>query len=158
MMIDGFAPEGITNLAVDSIFMMPHLGVLAQVNEDAAIEVFEKDCLIYLGPVVAPVGVAPYGKPCMTVEVQGKGTFTLAVGEMTLVPLAREEEVEVTVIPHRKFDAGAGRGKTVKQNVRGGVVGLILDARCRPIQLPAVHDERIAALQRWNKALNIYPE
>ena len=29
MMIDAFLPEGVTELAVDSIFMMPQLGVLA---------------------------------------------------------------------------------------------------------------------------------
>ena len=34
MMIDAFQPEGITRLAVDSIFMMPQLGVLAQVNRE----------------------------------------------------------------------------------------------------------------------------
>ena len=158
MMIDGFAPEGITNLAVDSIFMMPHLGVLAQINEDAAIEVFEKDCLIYLGAVVAPVGVAPYGKPCMTVEIHGKGKWDLKVGEMKLIPATYDEEVEITITPNKKFDIGAGRGKTIERKVKGGVVGIILDARCRPIILPEAHNERINALQTWNKELNIYPE
>ncbi len=158
MMIDGFAPEGITNLAVDSIFMMPHLGVLAQINEDAAIEVFEKDCLIYLGAVIAPVGVAPYGKPCMTVEIHGKGRWDLKVGEMKLIPATHDEEFEVTIIPNKKFDIGAGKGKTIERKVRGGTVGIILDARCRPIMLPEDHNERITALQSWNKELDIYPE
>src|SRR4029079_6564 len=49
MLIDAFEPEGVTTLAKDSIFMMPHLGVLAQVHPQAALEVFERDCLIYLG-------------------------------------------------------------------------------------------------------------
>ena len=49
MLIDAFLPEGITQLAVDSIFMMPQLGVLSTVHAKAAVEVFEKDCLIYLG-------------------------------------------------------------------------------------------------------------
>ena len=43
MLIDAFQPEGITRLAVDSIFMMPHLGVLSSVNEIAATQVFERD-------------------------------------------------------------------------------------------------------------------
>ena len=33
MLIDAFMPEGITQLAVDSIFMMPQLGVLAHVDK-----------------------------------------------------------------------------------------------------------------------------
>ena len=36
MMIDSFYPEGFTKLAVDSIFMMPHLGVLSEVHPEAA--------------------------------------------------------------------------------------------------------------------------
>ena len=55
MLIDAFQPEGITRLAVDSIFMMPHLGVLSSVNEIAATQVFERDCLIYLGTCIAPI-------------------------------------------------------------------------------------------------------
>ncbi|MFQ6061319.1 MAG: glutamate mutase L, partial [Thermoplasmata archaeon] len=57
MMLDAFQPEGITRLAVDSIFMMPHLGVLSAVHEEAATEVFERDCLIHLGTAVAPKGI-----------------------------------------------------------------------------------------------------
>ena len=61
MMLDAFEPEGVTHLAVDSIFMMPQLGVLAQVNQEAATQVFERDCLIHLGSCIAPVGVAKPG-------------------------------------------------------------------------------------------------
>src|SRR5262249_51584062 len=38
MLIDSFEPEGFTTLAKDSIFMMPHLGVLAQVHPQASLE------------------------------------------------------------------------------------------------------------------------
>ena len=56
MLIDAFLPEGVTRLAVDSIFMMPHLGVLLTVHEKSATEVFNKDCLVPLGTCIAPVG------------------------------------------------------------------------------------------------------
>ncbi len=69
MMIDAFLPEGITRLAVDSIFMMPHLGVLAEISEKAATEVFEKDCIVYLGTCVAPVGRGKYGKTALSAEI-----------------------------------------------------------------------------------------
>ena len=66
MLIDAFMPEGITQLAVDSIFMMPQLGVLANIDKDnlkenasqAALEVFDNDCLIRLGTCITPVGKA----------------------------------------------------------------------------------------------------
>ncbi|HEX2998699.1 MAG TPA: glutamate mutase L, partial [Armatimonadota bacterium] len=62
MLLDAYQPEGITMLAVDSIFMMPHLGVLSTVIPEAAMQVFERDCLIKLGHVIAPAGTAREGE------------------------------------------------------------------------------------------------
>ncbi len=161
MMIDGFAPEGVTHLAVDSIFMMPQLGVLAQLNEDAALEVFEKDCLIRLGAVIAPVGNDTWGKPCVSVEIARAGGATaqqrVPAGELVLLPLGEHEEAEVTIVPSKRFNLGAGAGKAVTRRVRGGVVGLMIDTRGRPLHLPDDPATRIAALQRWNTALGAYP-
>ena len=68
MLIDAFQPEGITRLAVDSIFMMPQLGVLSTLHPTAATEVFDKDCLIHLGTCIAPRGSGKPGAPCMQVS------------------------------------------------------------------------------------------
>ena len=73
MMVDAFEPEGVTALAKDSIFMMPHLGVLASVHDNAALEVFERDCLIYLGTCIAPVGSGKPGRACFGYEIRGDG-------------------------------------------------------------------------------------
>ena len=62
MMLDGFEPIGVTILGVDSIFMMPQLGVLAQVHPEAATHVFLRDCLIPLGACIAalrPASTSP---------------------------------------------------------------------------------------------------
>jgi hypothetical protein len=62
----------------------------------------------------------------------------------------------VSVEPRRGFDVGAGSGKTVERTVKGGTVGLILDARGRPLTIPAGPDRR-ATLRRWYETLNLYP-
>jgi len=160
MMIDGFRPEGFTELAVDSIFMMPQLGVLSTVHEQAALQVFHRDCLIRLGWCVAPVGTGKAGQPCMRVEVRAAGrseTHEVAVGDLQLVPLELGTRAEVVVYPARGFDMGAGPGQSVSREVTGGVVGLILDGRGRPFDLPSDRAARVAMLERWNQALNIYP-
>ena len=136
MLIDAFEPEGITELAKDSIFMMPHLGVLASVHPAAALEVFEKDCLIYLGTVIAPRGVGKPGRVCLRYEMTGdtlSQAGELAVGEMETLELGLGETAEVVVTPMRGFDVGNGSGKPIRRTVRGGTVGLILDGRGRPI-------------------------
>lgn len=158
MLLDAYQPEGITELAVDSIFMMPQLGVLSTIQPEAAAHVFERDCLIRLGTAICPVGRPRRAGSPATVEVRG-GRFEMAAGEIVSIPLGVGEEAEVTVTPAREMDAGAGRGRPVVKRVRGGAAGLILDGRGRPLRLPAEEGERLAALRRWSSALGLpYPD
>jgi len=161
MMIDAFLPEGITELAVDSIFMTPQLGVLSTVHEIAATQVFERDCLVILGPCVAPIGSAKPGAPCVTVEWAPESgapsRHAVAFGTLLCVPTAGERG-KLTATPERGFDLGAGKGKPVARTVRAGVVGLVVDARGRrPFALPEEPAARIARLREWNRALDLYP-
>ena len=160
MLIDAFQPEGITRLAVDSIFMMPHLGVLSTVNEGAATQVFERDCLIYLGTCVAPVGSGKPGTPCAAYEVvlpDGPRSGELRVGELIRLPLVQNAEAELVLRPARNWDAGAGRGQEMRATVKGGEVGLILDGRGRPIVLLEDEAERVHQIDTWSKTLDLYP-
>jgi len=159
MLIDAFEPEGFTTLAKDSIFMMPHLGVLSEVHERAALEVFTRDCLIYLGTCVGPRGQGRPGRPCFRYEVNAGGlneTGEMLVGDLKLLPLADGTTATVTVRPARGFDCGGGSGKEVTREVRGGTVGLILDARGRPLALPADRAACRMATARWVSALGLY--
>ena len=52
---------------------------------------------------------------------------------------------------------GAGDGKKVLGKVTGGVVGLILDARGRPISIAKDEAARVQQLQSWARAVDLYP-
>jgi len=164
MLIDAFLPEGFTALGVDSIFMMPHLGVLAQVSDEAAEQVFDRDCMIYLGSVLAPAGQARrYGDPVCEYNIEfpdGKReSGTLHYGDLKLFPqLGVEDEALVEANPTRAFDVGDGRGKPLKKRMRGGVVGLVLDGRGRPLGLNADHDARRKQLLTWGAVMNSYAD
>ncbi len=160
MMIDSFQPQGITTLAKDSIFMMPHLGVLAQVHPQAALEVFERDCLIYLGTCVAPAGNGREGKSCFKYALKGSGldeSGEIACGEMKVIPLGVGQTARIVVEPARGFDAGEGAGKRVEKEIKGGTVGIVLDGRGRPIALPEQFEARRAAVDKWARTLDLYP-
>jgi uncharacterized protein (TIGR01319 family) len=162
MMVDAFLPEGLTHLAVDSIFMAPQLGVLSTVHEEAATQVFERDCLIRLGAVLAPLGSARAGSPCLTVEIAVPGRPTVdrkvAFGELVLLPLPPDGKARLTAVPERGFDLGLGKGRVLTAEIHGGVVGLIVDARGRrPFTLPTDPASRIEHLRTWNRALDLYP-
>jgi len=162
MMIDAFEPLGITQLAVDSIFMMPHLGVLSTVHEQAATEVFIKDCLIPLGTCVAAQGIGKPGEVCFEYTLAFPGgevvKDALSFGEIRRYPLGADEAAAIEAPPPKSFDLGAGKGKKIEGKLRGGVVGLILDARGRPIALAKDPKERMEQLRRWSTAVDLYPD
>ncbi len=159
LMMDAYQPEGITAIAVDSIFMMPHLGVLAQINEQAALDVFYKDCLVRIGTCVAPKGIAKENENIMEwdmVEEGGKKhSGTLRYGEIIKIPM--EGNAQLTAKPVKGFDLGAGPGNKISKKVEGGTVGIVLDGRGRPLSLPKSHAKRIENLNKWYKAMEIYP-
>ncbi|MCH7701817.1 MAG: glutamate mutase L, partial [Planctomycetes bacterium] len=161
MLIDSFEPEGITTLTKDSIFMMPHLGVLAQVHPKAAMEVFDRDCLIYLGTCIAPAGRGKPGKRCFSYSLKGdrvNESGEIAWGEMKRIRLGVGETADIVVQPARGFDAGAGPERRVARTICGGTVGVILDGRGRPLQLPEDSRECRRKLQGWYDAVGLYPE
>ena len=162
MMLDAFLPEDVTELAVDSIFMMPQLGVLSTVHPRAAKEVFEKDCLIRLGSSVAPVGPGKEGVTMLHVALElpdGKREgFSVPYGAVRLIPLAAGETAQAVLKPEKGFDVGEGKGRERTVTLKGGVVGLVFDCRGRrPFRLPEDRARRIAKLAEWNEALGIYP-
>jgi len=154
MMLDAYQPEGVTMMTVDSIFMMPHLGVLSEHLYEAARQVFEYDCIVKCGHAICPVGTGKPGDVVMSVK-SATQDFSLQLGDMKVIPLGRGEEVEMTITPGKTFDLGAGKGKPITRKFEGGTVGLVFDARGRPFTLPTSDSERIAKLRTWLEAFGL---
>jgi uncharacterized protein (TIGR01319 family) len=164
MMIDAFQPQGVTMIAVDSIFMMPHLGVLSTINEKAATEVFEKDCLIYLGPCISLTNSGKHGSHCLDCSItysDGKKLEdSLLFGEIKVFELKEGEKAEVEVTPARQFNLGEGKGQKITKEITGGVVGIVIDARGRPLDLDSSKGKEPLPerLLKWIKAFDAYPD
>ena len=155
MLLDAFEPTGITELAVDSIFMMPHLGVLAEVCPEASTEIFNRDCLVKLATTISAVGRAKKGKPVMSYSVDGIGSGELMVGEVVLLKVGEGESVKAELVPESRIDIGAGKGVRIEQKLIGGKVGIILDARGRPLELESDESKRIETLKGWYKEFDL---
>ena len=169
ILTDAWQPEGVTKMFQDSVFMMPHLGVLSTVYRDAAWSIFDKDCLVRLGTCIAPVGTIAgnvkaraRGARVMTVELTlpdgGTVEEELNFGELKLIELPERQEAKAVITPAKNFDMGEGPGHAVKRTIMGGVAGVLLDARGRPIYLPEEDDARNELLIKWFRALDLYPE
>jgi hypothetical protein len=164
MLIDAFEPQGVTRLAVDSIFMMPQLGVLSSVLPEVAMEVFRRDCLVPLGTVIAPVGPstslrtgrAREGEVIFDWRIGGE-SGQLRAGELRRLALATGESAEAELEPARGLDVGAGKGRRWTGTVQGGAAGVILDGRGRPLALPADEQERLRKLSEWMQTMGAMP-
>jgi len=156
MLLDAFQPEGVTGLMVDSQFLLPHIGVLIDREPDAAADILAREALVPLGTSVCPVGPAVSPGTAVAKVQTANDAWEVVAGEIRLVPV--EGEAEAEVLPRKEFDVGKGRGIPVKATLAGGSVGLILDGRGRPLELPKGQSERIASLKRWYKAMSVYPD
>ena len=154
MLVDAFLPEGITEIAVDSIFMMPQLGVLSEVHEKAAIEVFSKDCLVRLGTCIAPVGsnnnsneVLEYSFEFNNKKVEG----ILKFGEIVLIDV-NYISVKTKLIMKENYTINGL--SEFQDDIYGGEVGIMLDGRGRPFDFNTFNKDSI---KDWSIQTNEYP-
>jgi uncharacterized protein (TIGR01319 family) len=162
ILTDAFQPEGITKLYQDSVFMMPHLGVLSKAFPEIAWNIFDKDCLIRLGTIIAPSGTANQGEEVVNVrmEMPDETVFErdLPFGEIVKVPLAERMKAKTIISPKHNFNIGAGPGKSLETTIEGGIVGVVIDTRGRPLTLPEDNEERRKILVKWFDSLDLYPK
>lgn len=140
MLIEGFGLEGITQLAVDSIFMMPHLGVLASVHPEAAREVFEDDCLVHIGVAVVPLYNDRRVRDGALAEVflDDQRLGEVRVGEVSRFATQTVGKGFLKVVPlHPSVNVGSGSGVPVSREVTLSEGGVICDGRNRPLRMPA---------------------
>jgi len=142
--------------------MMPHLGVLSTVYPEAAWQVFDKDCLIRLGTVIAPTGRANDGEEVLDVEMEmpdgSSIKETVEFGTIKRIMLPEREKTKATISVKRGFTIGPEGQRRIEAELIGGIVGIIIDARGRPLLLPKENSERRDKLVEWAKSLDLYPE
>ncbi len=152
MMLDAYELEGLTQLAVDSIFMLPHLGVFSTVHPEAAEEILMRDCLINLGHAIAPIYPQKFKDPILAiVKLEGKEIGKVRKDEVTLIRSNSigSGKVQLSIEPtHKTIDVGVGRGEPNLKEIEIGQVGIVLDGRNRPINFPQDEKERISWQQK----------
>jgi hypothetical protein len=140
MVIDAFLPEGVTTIAKDSIFMLPHLGVLSKLNPQAAIDVFEHDCIVNLCTCIAPVSThrmsgGGAGSISFEIVVEGRTVKgSVKEGQLKLISLPLAKQVALKLIPGRKWNIGSGYGKNRSVQFVSGTLGVLFDCRGRPFE------------------------
>ena len=83
---------------------------------------------------------------------------SLPYGDLRVLPLDIDQTAEIEIVPAKNFDVGEGKGRHVKKKISGGVVGIVIDTRGRPVTLAKDKASRMEQIRQWTKAIRAYPE
>jgi hypothetical protein len=154
IMLDALQPAGVTGIALDRLRMVAPAAATAMISPVAAAQVLERDALLNLGTVVAPIGLSREGDIALSFKIDYEDGRSLQVevpfGSLEVIPLPAGQTATLELRPSRHFDVGLGtKGQAGMTKVEGGVIGIIIDARGRP--LPIARDPEIQreTMQRW---------
>lgn len=151
--LDGLQPLGISTILLDVNRATPALGAVAGVKPLAAASALEAGTLVSLGTVISPLGRGRSGETILKVKIMyedgGKLDVEAHYGEIEIWPLLPGQHATLELRPGRRFDIGLGPGRGGAVHAIGGLVGLIVDARGRPLTLPDNPDQRHRLLNRW---------
>jgi hypothetical protein len=153
-LLDGVQPTGVTTLVLDQYHLAASLGAAAAINPVLAVQVLESSTFLNLATVITPVGNARPGTPIlrvrMAVEGGGETGMDVKAGSLEVLPLPAGQPAKLTLQPLQRSDVGmgsAGRGGSLR--IVGGALGVVVDARGRPLTLPNDQARRFELLKKW---------
>jgi len=155
VLLDAIQPTGVCTLVMDPHSLTPALGAAADPLPMVAVQVLGSGGFVSLGTVVAPVGRARQDRPVLKLRLEKEGSGEVVEGEvrfgqLVVLSLGPGEYGRLTLRPEQGFDVGfGGAGKAGAVRVTGGAVGLIIDARGRPLQLGKDEGRRRELNQKW---------
>ena len=135
IMADGFNLVGVSQIAVDKVFMMPHLGALSEVDKQIASTLLFQECLVPLCWLVGAISAKKLkkGSSLAKVYIEDNLKAEIIVGNRDVLPLEINHNQNITVRPiNRHIDCGAGKGNEFKYTFKSSSnLPLYLDgARC----------------------------
>ena len=154
-LLDAVQPRGITTLVLDPYNLVPAVGAAAGLLPMITVQVLESGSFVSLGTVVSPVGRGREGKPVLRIRIEPESggepiEGIVRYGQLLLLPLRQGEHARMTLRPEKGFDVGfGGRGKAGALRVAGGALGVIIDARGRPLELSNDPAHRRELNQKW---------
>ena len=154
-LLDAVQPRGITTLVLDPYNLVPAVGAAAGLLPMITVQVLESGSFVSLGTVVSPVGRGREGKPVLRIRIEPESggepiEGIVRYGQLVLLPLRQGEHARMTLRPEKGFDVGfGGRGKAGVLRVGGGALGVIIDARGRPLELSKDPAHRRELNQKW---------
>ncbi|TYB31435.1 MAG: helix-turn-helix domain-containing protein [Candidatus Mcinerneyibacterium aminivorans] len=124
ILIEGFKPRGITKLAVDKTFKSPHMGILAELDPEKAVEIYKNQIIDELAYVVAPTGKFKDNNKLLTViNNDTEEKKDIIYGDILYYP----EGANLTIIPEKNVFVS----KNIKKEDLKTNLAVVIDGRGR---------------------------
>lgn len=159
MLLDGVQPAGVTTFVLDKNHLMAALGAAIALNPILAVQAIDYGAFLNLGVVISSLGNYRYGTPLMQLrmvyEDGSENKVVVHQGDIRVLPLSAGHSAEVIIQSLHRCDVGmGGPGRGGRLRVVGSEVGLIIDARGRPLRVSNDPGRRREQFSRWQKMLH----
>ncbi len=157
MLLDGIQPTGIVTLTLDQNNLLSMMGAAAEINPLLPVQALDSGALVHLATAISPVSNAEFGTPIVRVRlIRDDGTESsseILMGDLQVLPLKSHQKAKLQLRPLQNTNVGFGSGRANEVEVVGSSMGVVIDARGRPLRLPSDPSQRRTLLQQWNKKL-----
>ncbi len=157
MALDGIQPVGVATYLLDAYGLTQALGAIAASNTLLPVQVIDSGIYTNLGTVIAPVSQTRAGTPILNIQITyedgNRAQVEVKQGALVSLPVRSGQVVNLSVSPTHGTIVDPCRPRLKNFKVTGGACGVIVDARSRPLVLPADAARRIEQLNRWAHAL-----
>jgi hypothetical protein len=155
VLLDALQPTGVSTFVMDPYSLAPILGAAASPLPLATIQLLEASVFVSMGTIVSPFKRGRSSQRLLTYKLEYEDGSPAKGGEITqgqivVLPLGLGEYGRLTLNPERKVNLGSGMiGRSGTLRVAGGTLGVVIDARGRPLALPHDLGRSRELNQRW---------
>jgi hypothetical protein len=154
VLLDALQPSGVTTVVLDQNNLTASLGASAAINPLMVVQVIESSAFVNLGTVISPVVNARPGAPILRIQITHEtgeeASVEIKQGDLEILPLSRGKSARLNLQPLHLADIGmGGPGRAGSIRVIGGNMGVVVDARGRPLRLPEDGGRRRELLKKW---------
>ncbi len=153
--LDGILPHGITTFLQDEHQLLTALGSLAPHEPLLPVQVMDTEVFTNLATVVTVDTPISDGQMVLQIEVnEGEQTprlyHKIQMGDLKRIETLQNNKTELYLAPEDESDVGMGLpGLGGWVGVMESKVGVVVDARGRPLKLPSDEIARAEALHNW---------
>jgi hypothetical protein len=153
MILDGLQPVGLTTIVLDQNHLLPVLGAAGDVSSSLPVEVLETGALLNLCTLLAPVSSKRPGSVIMNIHIvtedQQEIDMEVIQGSLTVIPLSQGETAHLFIETPERDQSGLSSGEAGGFKVTAGALGIVIDARGRPLKTSNEILSRQEMIQQW---------